>query len=114
MKFSRLNEFSKELKKFSKKYRSIENDLEEFKKILNVNPAGNSKHFNIITNKQESNIKIIKARFFCQYLKGSTLRIVYAYSKDEIRIEFIELYFKGDKENEDRDRILEYLKLKMK
>jgi hypothetical protein len=103
MKFSQLTEFTKDLKKFSKKYRSIENDLQEFKKILTVNPEGNSKHFDIITKKQNPNITIIKARFFCQYLKGSTLRIVYAYFKDETRIEFIELYFKGDKENEDRE-----------
>jgi hypothetical protein len=110
MKFSQLNEFSKELKKFSKKYYSIEKDLEEFKKILNVNPEGTSKHFNILTKNQELNIKIIKARFFCQYLKGATLRIVYAYFTNEDRIEFIELYFKGDKETENKERILDYLK----
>lgn len=110
MKFSQLNEFSKELKKFSKKYPSIEKDLKEFEKILEVNPVGNSKHFNVITKKHEPNIKIIKARFFCQYLKGATLRIVYAYFEEENQVEFIELYFKGDKENEDKDRIVNYLK----
>jgi len=43
-------------------------------------------------------------------LKGSSLRIIYAYFEEDQQIEFIELYFKGDKENEDRNRIKNYLK----
>ncbi len=43
-------------------------------------------------------------------LKRSTLRLTYAYHEDENKIYFIEIYFKGDKENEDRERIKEYLK----
>jgi len=43
-------------------------------------------------------------------LKGSSLRIIYAYYEEDQNIEFIELYFKGDKENEDRDRIATYIK----
>lgn len=108
MKFNQTDEFSKELKKFAKKYRSILEDLEGFKKILNVAPEGNSKHFNVITQTQEQ--KIIKARFFCKYLKGSTLRIVYAYNLQMEEITFIEIYFKGEKEIEDRSRVEWYLR----
>ena len=55
--------------------------------------------------------KIYKAKkFACRSLKGrgvdSGPRVIYAYWEDKDRIEFIEIYFKGDKENEDRDRIL--------
>jgi hypothetical protein len=38
------------------------------------------------------------------------LRLVYAYFKDDNKIVFIEMYHKNDKENEDRDRIMNYYK----
>ncbi len=55
--------------------------------------------------------KIYKAKkFACKALKGkgaqSGIRIIYAYHEEEDRIEFIEIYYKGDKENEDRERVL--------
>lgn len=103
MNYNELPEFSRELKRFSKKYRSLPDDLEEFKSIVDIAPLGNSKHFNIITRNEHR--AIIKARLFCRYLKGSSLRIIYAYFVSENRIEFIEIYFKGDKPNEDRRRI---------
>jgi len=106
MNFKNTIEFQKDFKKLFKKFKSLENDLVEFKKILNESPIGIGKHFNLIT-KSES-IYIIKARFFCKNLKKKDLRIIYAYIEN--RIEFIEMYFKGDKENEDRDRIKKYLK----
>ncbi|MBL7156015.1 MAG: hypothetical protein ISS87_00205 [Candidatus Pacebacteria bacterium] len=108
MNFNELLKFKKEFKQFTKKYKSLNSDLREFKNIISIMPLGNSKHFNIIT--QTANTKIIKARFFCRYLKGSSLRIIYSYIEEEKRIDFIEIYFKGDKENEDRERIKEYLK----
>jgi len=108
MNYNELPGFSKEFKRFSKKYKSLSDDLVEFKRIVSVIPLGNSKHFNIIT--QTEVIYIVKARLFCKYLKGSSLRIVYSYFDQKQRIDFIEMYFKGDKENEDRERIKEYLK----
>ena len=54
-------------------------------------------------------LMIIKARFFCKYLKCKSLRVVYAYYETEKRIVFIELFFKGDKEREDGERIRKYL-----
>jgi len=60
-----------------------------------------------------SQLPIYKARkFACKSLKGrgshSGIRIIYAYFEDDDRIELVEIYFKGDKENEDRQRILKY------
>jgi len=75
--FNELPEFSKEFKRFSKKYKSLSDDLEEFKRVVDVGPLGNSKHFNVITKNEQC--AIVKARFFCRYLKGSSLRIVYAF-----------------------------------
>ncbi len=107
MNFDELPEFQKEFKRLAKKYQSLPDDIQEFKKVVSVIPLGNSKHFNIIT--QNETFCVIKARLFCRYLKGSSLRVIYAYHEKEQRIDFIELYFKGDKENEDRERIKEYL-----
>ena len=108
MNFNELSKFSKEFKHLSKKYKSLFDDLEQFKKIISIVPLGNSKHFNVIT--QNEQCVIIKARLFCRYLKGSSLRIVYAFYHQNCKIEFIKLYPKNEKSNEDRERIKEYLK----
>jgi len=55
--------------------------------------------------------KIYKAKkFACRALKGkgaqSGIRVIYAYHEEEDWVEFVEIYFKGDKGSEDRERIL--------
>ena len=45
----------------------------------------------------------------CAYLRRDTLRVIYAYLPVQNQIEFIEIYFKGDKENENQKRIKDYL-----
>ena len=112
--FKNTQKFEKDFKKLSKKFRSLDNDLIEFKKVLNESPLGIGKHFNIIA--KTGFIYIVKARFFCKSLKKKDLRIIYAYIENHqlvemIGIEFIEIYFKGEKTNEDRERIKEYLKI---
>jgi len=108
MTFDELPEFSKEFAKLAKKYRSLPNDLEEFKKVLTVRPLGAGRHFNVITRTETA--VVVKARLFCKYLKGSSLRIVYARHETILRFMFIEIYFKGSKGNEDRERIKIYLR----
>ena len=113
MNFRKTREFEKDFKKLSKKFRTLDSDLAEFKKVLNKAPLGIGKHFNVIT--KTGSIYIIKARFFCRSLKKKDLRIIYAYIENHqtvemVGIEFIEMYFKGNKENEDRERIKNYLK----
>jgi len=105
--FDELPEFQKDCKRLGKKYKSLIDDLKEFRNVVSVVPLGNSKHFIIIT--QIKVLYIVKARLFCRYLKGSSLRVIYAYFEQEQRIEFIEVYFKGYKENENHDRIMKYL-----
>ena len=112
MNFDELPEFTKECKKLAKKYRSLENDLAQFTAIVTTIPRGNSKHFNVLV--EEECFCVVKARLFCRYLKGSSLRIIYAYFQADDRIEFIELYFKGDKENENFERSAMYVKEKRK
>ena len=108
MKFDELPEFNRECKRLEKKYKSLPGDLQQFQGVVSAIPLGNSKHFNIITRTET--LCIIKARLFCRYLKGDSLRIVYTYFEQEQRIEFIEVYCKGNKEREDRGRIEKYLK----
>lgn len=102
MHFNELSEFSKEFKQLSKKYLSLASDLDEFKKIIDTIPVGVSKHFHVIARSRGA--IIVKARLFCRYLKGSSLRVIYSYMQQTNTIEFIELYFKGNKENEDKAR----------
>jgi len=106
--FNELPEFSKEYKRYLKKYRTLDSDFLNFKKVILSIPCGVGKHFNTIT--VSNDVKIIKARLFCRSLKGSSLRIVYAYHKNKELIDFIEIYFKGNKGNEDSERIKKYLK----
>ena len=107
MNFDELPEFQKEFKRFAKKYKSLPDDLQEFCNVISAVPLGNSKHFKVIT--QTEILYIVKSRFFCRYLKGSSLRIIYAYCEHNKQIEFIELYYKEDKENENYERVKEYL-----
>lgn len=107
MNFDELPEFQKECRLLARKYRSLTEDLKEFRKVVSVIPLGNSKHFSVIA--RNDGLHVVKARLFCRYLKGSSLRVIYSYSEREQRIEFIEIYYKGDKENEDRKRIRQYL-----
>ena len=107
MTFDELPEFKKERKRLARKYRSLSEDLREFLNVVSVVPLGNQKHFAVIA--RDENLHIVKARLFCRYLKGLSLLVIYSYFGQEQRIEFIEIYYKEDKENEDRHRVKAYL-----
>lgn len=109
-------EFGKDFKKLLKKFRSLEDDLEVFitvqlkaYHILNIDNNGIFQLQNLGTNYT----KIFKVKkFACKSLKGkgvmSGIRIIYAYYGREKIVEFIEIYYKGDKSNEDTERIRKY------
>ena len=111
-----LSDFKKDFKKLAKNYPTLKKDLEIFVNTqlklshkLNVENSGIVQ----ISGLSISKPKIYKARkFACKSLKGrgssSGIRVIYAYFEDDDRIELVEIYFKGDKENEDRQRILKY------
>lgn len=116
----RLPEFEKDFKKLSKKYRTLEDDLETF-----INTQLQSFHKLKQDNRGVLPIsalgisypKIYKAKkFACRSLKGkgiaSGIRVIYAYYEKEDIIEFVEIYYKGDKVNEDKGRILRSYKKK--
>lgn len=107
MNFNETKEFAKAFKRLSKKYRSLPDDLLEFKKVVSALPLGSGKHFVILHSHEE--VKILKARLFCRYLRGASLRIIYAYQETKEMIDFIELYFKGERVDENRQLIKEFL-----
>ena len=114
MEFNELEEFKKDLKKLSKKFNSLSDDYTIVKKVLDVSP-NDRPPFSYRIDGLGIKTCIIKIRkIACKSLKGrgadSGLRIVYAHFEDQNRITFIEIYFKGNKEKEDRDRILRYFK----
>ena len=112
----KLAEFEKDFRKLSKKFRTLDEDLETFianqLKLTHKLNIDNKGVVRIPDLGIESPL-IYKARkFTCKSLKGkgavSGIRVIYAYYEEEDVIEFIEIYYKGSKENEDRDRILRH------
>lgn len=106
--FNRLPEFEKELKRLANKYRSLPDDLSRLEKVLTQSPTGIGTNFTIIHRKVD--ITIVKTRLACRSLKNRSLRLIYAYHQGAMTFMYLELYYKGEKESEDRGRIKEYLK----
>jgi mRNA-degrading endonuclease RelE of RelBE toxin-antitoxin system len=113
-KVSRVPGFKADMKRLCKKFRTLEEDLDTFVNVQLVlyhkRRIDNGGVFRIPGLRVEEP-KIYKAKkFACRALKGkgsrSGIRVIYAYFKEEDRIELVEIYYKGDKENEDRERIM--------
>jgi hypothetical protein len=110
---TRLPEFERDMKRLRKRFRSLEDDLDNFIKTelklfhkLGIDNKGVVQ----IAGLGFQSPKVYKGRkFACRALKGkgahSGIRVIYAYFEEMDRIELIEIYYKGDKENEDRERI---------
>lgn len=108
MKIEFTDEFSKELKKLSKKFRTIESDFELLQSAILAYPDGNgTKHWNLITKIDD--VSVFKVRFMCRSVRGSDFRVIYKYDKNKVVILFLEMYYKADKANEDKQRIKRYL-----
>jgi len=112
MKFTETKEFTKELKHLRKKYKTLNADIVFLKKIIADTPSGDgTKHWNGIRDRDD--FKVFKMRMMCRVVKGKKFRVIYAYHAGTGTVEFIdliEIYFKGDKVNEDRERIKVYIK----
>ena len=109
MNFTKEPEFQRELKKLKKRFRSLDEDIDRLEKVLIKLPQGTGgKHWNCIHKNERANI--YKVRLACTSLHEKRMRIIYAHYASDTLVVFIELYFKGDKENEDRERIKVYLK----
>ena len=106
--FEQLPEFQKELSKLSKKYLSLEEDLLKLERLITLNPVGVGMNF--VTVHHSPKVKIVKTRLACKSLRDRSMRLMYAYHGSTVTFVYIEIYFKGEKENEDRSRIEQYLR----
>ena len=114
MTFDELTEFKKDLKSLLKKYRTLNDDLDVVKRVLEVIPDERPPFSFYIDNLGLETCIIKVKKIACKSLKGkgvnSGLRLIYAYFSTEQKITFIELYHKNDQENEDRKRITDNFK----
>jgi mRNA-degrading endonuclease YafQ of YafQ-DinJ toxin-antitoxin module len=114
MTFEELTEFQKDLKSLMKKYRTLNDDLDVVKQVLAIAPEARPPFSFRIDNLGLETCVIKVKKIACKALKGcgvnSGLRLIYAYFKDQEKIIFVELYHKNDKENEDKQRILNNFK----
>lgn len=109
--------FDKDLKRLLKKFRTLEDDIEVAKKnaielFHSLKVDNNS--VELIPNFCSDEVKICKIKkFACKVLKGrdvqSGIRVTYAYYVSTHTVDFIEMYFKGESENKNKERIKEYL-----
>lgn len=118
MDFSELKEFEKDLKRLTKKFRSIPDDIKTVKQVLEILPDERPPFSFRISNLGIETCVIKVKKIACKSLKGkgvnSGLRLVYAHFKNDEsnlrkeKIVFIELYHKNEKANEERERILKH------
>jgi mRNA-degrading endonuclease RelE of RelBE toxin-antitoxin system len=113
------SQFTKDLKKLLKKLRTLKDDLENLKKnqieLLHVYKIDNYGTFEIKSFSNPEFVIYKVKKFACMSLKrrgcDSGLRLIYAINKIENSVFLLEIYFKGDKENEDISRITDFLKI---
>lgn len=104
-----LDEYRKDLKRLSMKYRTLQEDLEVVKKVLFVNPKERPPFSFRINNLGLETCVIKVEKIASKSFKGkgvnSGFRLIYAHFEREERVVLIELYHKSNKEIEDKDRI---------
>ena len=110
MKIETLTDYDKDFKRLFKKYRTLKNDIDYVKTVLDVRPDARPPFSFRIENLGITTCTIKIKKIASDSFKGrgvnSGFRLIYAYFEQEKRIVFIELYHKNEKENEDKDRIL--------
>lgn len=116
--YSETDTFKHNFKKLSKKFRTLFDDLEVAKKnaieLFHLRNIDN-RSVVLINGYNHEKFQIYKLRkFACRALKGkgvmSGLRVIYAYDPSTLAVTFLEIYFKADQENENRNKIEEFLK----
>lgn len=122
IKYDRHDRFKKQLKKLITKYRSLEEDLEIVQKyaIEAFHSEGiNNESVWLVPKLDKKTIQIYKVKkFACKALKGkgvkSGIRVVYAFYPDQLKVEFLEIYFKEKNDSDmDYDFALKYLETKL-
>lgn len=119
MKYQKNVKFEKDFKKLLKKFRTLEEDFETFKKssveLLHVHKVENPSLLPV-PGFESDVVCIYKAKkFACKALKGkgarSGIRVVYALFLKENKIEFLQIYFKEKHKTDlDSNHLKAYIK----
>ncbi len=116
--YEETTEFSRDLKKLSKKFPLLKADLETVKKnaieLFHIKKLDNRSVFEINGVGNTDELKFYKVKkFACRNLKGrgvrSGMRLIYALFSLEGRVVFLEIYFKAKQENEKTQRIFAFI-----
>lgn len=121
IKYGATNIFQRDLKRLLRKFKTLGEDLETAKRnaieLYHLNRIDNQGVFLIPEFCSEAIVICKIKKFACKALKGrgvkSGIRVIYAYRIATANVDFIEIYFKGEKEREDRERIKWYLKTQL-
>ncbi|MYE38218.1 MAG: hypothetical protein F4X82_01710 [Candidatus Spechtbacteria bacterium SB0662_bin_43] len=118
MNFKQGRRFIRDLKKLGKKYPTISQDLEVFKKthtriweLENKNdilPFFQGRKNSILYGALKEDVNIVKARMSSTDMNDISLRVIYAVNFQRIEITLIEIYNKHQKDNEDKQRWKEH------
>lgn len=114
--YSQTDPFKRDLKRLLKKFETLESDLEVAKRdaieLFHLTKVNNLAVFPIPGFCSEEVLICKIKKFACKALKGrgakSGMRVIYAFHPKKLKVDFIEIYFKADKENEDRERMKIY------
>jgi hypothetical protein len=116
MTYSTTAEFDRDLKKLTKRYETLPEDLETVKRsaielchihnisqnVIEIRGAGNTEDL------QFYKVKKFASRSFKGRGNNTGLRLIYVFFPKKMEVTLLEIYIKGDKENEDRKRIKEF------
>jgi mRNA-degrading endonuclease RelE of RelBE toxin-antitoxin system len=116
--YETIPEFNKDFKSLLKRFKSLEKDFENMKKYtleIYYEKGQPTTAFVPIDGFCSENYTSNKVRkFSCMTLKGrgaaSGIRVIFVWEENKRKVTFIEMYFKGDKENENRERLSNFVK----
>ncbi len=121
--YLRNSRFEKQIKKLTRKYPTLEEDLFEAQKgaieLFHIHNLNNDA-VRLVPKFDRKIVQIYKIKkFTCKALKGkgskSGIRIIYAFYPQEFKVEFLEIYFK-EKSNSDMDYdfVYKYVEINIK
>lgn len=118
MTYEETDEFAHDVKKLLKRFRSLREDLEVVKRnaieLYHCQALDNRSVFRIPGLGSDAIQPYKIKKFACKALKGkgnrSGIRVIYAYLKKAQKIVFLEMYYKADQTNENRQRITDFLR----
>ena len=117
--YDETKKFTRDFKKLLKKFPSLQDDLKVTKKyrieLFHCKKIDNRSIFQIEGASNHNELQFYKIKKFqCKSLKGrgakSGIRMIYAFFPTQQKVVFLEIYFKAKQKNEDRQRIVDFIK----